>query len=267
MYPKGLSTSTGTAISSTSIQSGLSSGSLVDNLPPVKSDSATHADSALSAKGIITLTNQARQQRGLSVLVHNKTLDNSAEAKLEDIFSGQYFEHVSPAGVSVTDLVNKAGYQYIVVGENLALGNFGGNTNVMSAWMASKGHRANILDPRYQEIGVAVGRGMYEGKEQWLAVQHFGKPQSACPKADSQLKSSIESTRIDLVEKEKYIAKEKVTIDSSNLDDPSHREMVEQYNTDVNDYNRELDAFRTAVSQYNEGVKAFNQCAGLTAKA
>ncbi len=236
----------------------------VNNLPPVKSNIATHQDSALTVAGIIKLTNAERTSRGLPALTHNETLDTSASAKVDDMFANQYFEHVSPSGKSVSDVVTKAGYSYIVVGENLALGNFGGDANVVAAWMASPGHRANILDSRYMEIGVAVGRGMYQGREQWLAVQHFGKPLSSCPTVDSQLKSSIQSTKNALTERENQITALKAQIDAMSPSDPRYNELVATYNDDVKEYNARLDAFKAAVDQYNESVKAFNRCAGLT---
>jgi uncharacterized protein YkwD len=236
----------------------------VDKLPPVKSDIASYSDSALTVKGIVDRTNAERQKKGAAILSHNATLDKSATAKLEDMFSKQYFEHVSPAGTSVSDVVSKAGYNYIVVGENLALGNFGGDANVMTAWMNSPGHRANILDARYQEIGIAVGRGMYEGKLQWLAVQHFGKPINACPAVDSQLKSSIGSTQLDLQQREQQINALKKDIDNSNSSDSSYGNNVERYNELVQEYNRRLESFKTAVEKYNQSVQAFNACAGLS---
>ncbi|MES3005997.1 MAG: CAP domain-containing protein [Patescibacteria group bacterium] len=262
-YPQGLNSS---ATSSNSVRATSTSAVVVtsvDKLPPVKSDIASYNNSALTVQGIIDRTNAERTKKGITTLSHNVKLDKSAEAKLEDMFSNQYFEHVSPSGTSVSDLVNKAGYTYIVVGENLALGNFGGDANVILAWMNSPGHRANILDVRYQEIGVAVGRGVYEGKQQWLAVQHFGKPLTACPAIDAQLKSSIDSAQADLRTREQQINDLKKIIDSSSSDDPSYESNVQQYNNLAQEYNRRLDAFKTAVEHYNQSVQAFNTCAGL----
>ena len=265
IYPKGLQSSSTVPVSGYGIaNSPAKTNSSVDKLPPVESNLASHEDSALTVAGIVKLTNAERTKKGLKALASNSVLEKSATAKVQDMFSQQYFEHVSPSGVSVTDLVNKQGYQYIVIGENLALGNFGGDAQVVAAWMASPGHRANILDARYDEIGVAVGRGMYNGRMQWLAVQHFGKPLSSCPVIDSQLKSSIESTRVSLEAREKNLTKEKADIDKSDPNESSYRERVIQYNDDVQQYNRQLEAFKAAVEQYNESVKTFNSCAGLT---
>ena len=54
-------------------------------------------------------------------------------------------------------------------------------------------HRANILGTGYTQIGIAVGKGTYEGRTTWLAVQEFGKPLSACPQADPSLEARIDA--------------------------------------------------------------------------
>ena len=114
--------------------------------------------------GIISLTNIERKKVGLSELIKDPLLSKAAEIKLQDMFQKQYFQHVSPSGDSVSDVKTKTGYEYIVVGENLALGVFAGDAQVVAAWMASPGHK-NILDSRYQEIGLAVRTGCVSRKK------------------------------------------------------------------------------------------------------
>lgn len=160
-------------------------------------------DTELSPDGIIQYTNVERLKGGLGTVKINSRLSASAGNKLQDIFKQQYFEHLSPSGLGVSDLAKQAGYDYVIVGENLALGSFGSNQALIAAWMASPGHRANIMDPRYQDIGVAVGRGMFQGSMQWVAVQHFGKPLAACVHLDPTLKANIELNKNVLIELEK----------------------------------------------------------------
>ena len=57
--------------------------------------------------------------------------------------------------------------------------------------MASPGHRANILNSRFIDIGVAVKEGEYQGKETWLAVQEFGEPLSDCPSPSTDLRFQL----------------------------------------------------------------------------
>lgn len=111
----------------------------------------------------------------------------------------QYFEHKSPTGETVGDLANHTDYHYLVIGENLALGNFDTNQAVIDAWMASEGHRANILDPRYVDIGISAIKGTYKDDSVWVIVQHFGLPISVCPpSADPTLKTSISAETLSL---------------------------------------------------------------------
>ncbi len=223
-------------------------------------------DSALSINGIVSFTNKERSKKQLPALKNNRSLNASAEKKLEDMFSNQYFEHQSPTGINVSDLIRNADYEYIVVGENLALGNFGGDQQVVTAWMNSPGHKANIMDPRFQEIGIAVGKGLYKGKEQWIAVQHFAKPLSSCPGPNSELKEKIGQHTSDLAGREKTLAGLKKEIDSSTTNDATYRANVEKYNNLVGEYNTYLESLKDEISRYNEQVRSFNSCAGLTAK-
>ena len=68
------------------------------------------------------------------------------------------FEHTSPSGVDPGKLVQSYGYDYIVAGENLILGNFSSEKEVVQDWMNSPGHRANILNGSYKRTGVAAYR-------------------------------------------------------------------------------------------------------------
>ena len=93
--------------------------------PPPLIGGGNHQNSSLTVSGVIFFTNQNRKDNGnLRPLRENELLDRAAEAKLKDMFGKQYFEHESPAGKGPSDLAKAAGYRYILIGENLALGNF-----------------------------------------------------------------------------------------------------------------------------------------------
>lgn len=216
----------------------------------------------LSIKGVIDISNKYRKENGnLSVLKENKKLDFSAEKKLQDMFVKGYFEHVSPDGVGVGDLGNQVSYEYILIGENLALGNFKDDQSLVDAWMASPGHRANILNKRYTEIGVAVGHGTYNGKSVWMAVQHFGLPRSACPSIDEVLKGIIELDQKNIKAIESDLAEKRAIIDSGAVSKGmTTNEQIDQYNLLVNDYNKLIINIREKINQYNQQVRSFNQC-------
>ncbi len=239
---------------------------LQSNIKPVISSTGNEVTaeiSRLSISGILNETNEERTNKQLPKLRINAQLNKAAESKLQDMFTQQYFQHVSPTGVSVSDLIRKAGYEYIVVGENLALGNFGGDPQVVLAWMNSPGHKANILDPRFQEIGIAVGKGLYNGKEQWIAVQQFAKPLSSCASPNPELKDKIAQHTSSLASLETDITTMKSNIDRMQSSDILYAPTVEQYNLKANDYNTRLEGLKDEINTYNEQVRTFNSCAGL----
>jgi hypothetical protein len=182
------------------------------------------------------------------------------------MFAKQYFEHISPEGVGPADLATKYGYEYIVSGENLAMGNFKDDAALVEAWMNSPGHRANILNDKYLNIGVAVGRGTFEGKTVWLAVQEFGRPLSACPSVDANLKDAIA-----VLEKEiKFEEVELKALKQGMADSEPHtreeydeyNKKVEEYNAKVRLYNSKVETVKQLIEKYNTQVKEFNECAG-----
>lgn len=137
----------------------------------------------LNAQKIIALTNEVRQQYGLPPLKENLLLNEAAEAKARDMFQNNYFSHFSPTGISPWYWITKAGYRYHYAGENLAM-NFLDSEEVIRAWLNSPGHRANLLNKNYQDIGVAIIPADYSktsGISQPLVVQMFGSPQTKTP--------------------------------------------------------------------------------------
>lgn len=226
--------------------------------------STAPSSSLLSASGVITLTNVERAQNGgLPALTENQILDYDAQLKMNDMFAKQYFEHVSPTGVGPSDLADKVGYSYIIIGENLALGDFLSNQDLLTAWMNSPGHRANILNPHYQEIGVAVGKGMYDGHDTWLAVQSFGTPRSACPIIDAQLKSQIDANNVTIANLKAELDAKKAQIDATFASDPSYNTYVNEYNAIVPQYNGLVETNKINVANYNNEVHAFNDCISI----
>ena len=84
-----------------------------------------------------------------------------------------YFSHNTPSGQTPWDLITASGYNYITAGENLAV-NFTQAENVETAWMNSPDHRANILNKSYQNIGIGIAQGLYQGHQAIFVVQMFG---------------------------------------------------------------------------------------------
>ncbi|MFA7315334.1 MAG: CAP domain-containing protein [Candidatus Paceibacterota bacterium] len=222
----------------------------------------TNTTTSLSADAIVNLSNVARKQNGnLKPLIKNSKLDFAAEKKLQDMFMRQYFEHTSPVGVEVSDLGKEVGYDFIIIGENLALGNFKDDQALVDAWMASPGHRANILNTHYSEIGVAVGKNTFEGRTVWMAVQHFGLPKSACPQADHVLLSFISLQKKKIASMESDLSARRSLIDSGAVyQGQTEGEQIKAYNELVDIYNALILETKRKVAEYNKEVRIFNDC-------
>jgi len=234
--------------------------------PPLRAPSRPPTAAALTRNGAIQWTNAHRSEAGLPALAMNERLNAAAEAKLKDMFARQYFAHDSPDGRGPGDLADDAGYEFVAVGENLALGNYDGDKALVQAWMDSPGHRANILAGKFTEIGMAVGKGVFEGETTWLAVQEFGKPLSACPEPPAGLKARIETEEGQLDSLKARADAKRAEIDA--MGEPRTRPEAEEYNRKVDEYNslvRQVNAYidelKTLVAEYNRQVQAFNACA------
>lgn len=216
----------------------------------------------LTKEGVIYWTNKQREDFGILSLKEDELLNQSAQLKLRDMFEKEYFAHESPTGIEIKDLIDKVGYNFILIGENLAMGNFKDDKDLVISWMESKGHRENILNAKYQEIGVAVGQGIFEGKKVWMAVQHFGKPLSACVQPNESLKVQIEENEEKLESLEGTLSTIKSEIEKIK---PKWSEdlkaKTENYNALVEEYNSLLRQTQTLINQYNNQVELFNECA------
>lgn len=232
--------------------------------PPLRRETEVFEKYLLTPEGIVAFTNEARSDDGLPPLTQNPELDKIAELRLRDMFAKQYFAHYSPEGRGAADEANAVGYEYLAIGENLALGSFEGDSGVVDAWLQSPGHRANILSDGYTEIGAAAGKGSFEGKTVWLAVQIFGLPRSVCPEPETTLKNQLESLQNEAAAKQSAIESLRAELESWR---PQGREEVREYNRKVDDYNllvreynRLIQLMKSLAEQYNGQVEAFNSC-------
>lgn len=148
------------------------------SLLPEKYETILGFASSITPAQVVEKTNAQRAQQGLPPLTTNSKLNQAAAAKAQDMMADQYWAHVAPDGTQPWAFIKGAGYNYKVAGENLAR-DFMNSDDMMSAWMASPTHRANIVSNKYSEIGIAVVDGTLQGYETTLVVQMFGTPQGA----------------------------------------------------------------------------------------
>ena len=121
---------------------------------------------------VIAYVNEEREARGLYALKRNSTLVESARAHSEDMAENRYFSHTSQDGRTAGDRIRDAGYYWKTYGENIAAGQIYAD-EVVQDWMESRGHRENILDPYFRDIGVGY---VYDQDSIYLHywTQHFG---------------------------------------------------------------------------------------------
>lgn len=131
--------------------------------------------SAITPANVFELTNQSRQDYNIPKLTYNNKLQEAAQNKANDMLAKQYFSHNTPSGQTPWDFIKNSQYSYVAAGENLAVDFFEAE-NVEQAWMNSPGHRANILNRHFEEIGVGVSMGQFEGHTAIFVVQMFGTP-------------------------------------------------------------------------------------------
>ncbi len=144
---------------------------------------------------LIDLTNKTRVDNGLQPLLYNNQLATAADLKGDDMVSRKYFSHFAPDGTSPWHWIKLAGYSFLFAGENLAI-NFRSSTEVEKAWMASPKHRANILDPRYEDIGIATVPGISNDKQVLFVVQLFGKPEASALPPSLRENNTVRDVRI-----------------------------------------------------------------------
>lgn len=110
---------------------------------------------------VVRLVNAERASYGLPALSIRADLCQYARVKSQDMHDSGYFSHTSPNYGSPFDMMKSFGITYSHAGENIAMG-YSTPEAVVSAWMNSEGHRANILSASYTELGVGyVADGGY----------------------------------------------------------------------------------------------------------
>jgi len=235
------------------------------NIPPEPAEPVINdwSDSENNSQ-ILIYTNDERGKLSIVPLVANYTLNKIADLRADDLFANQYFEHQSPDGKSAPDLAGELGYGYLLIGENLALGNFKNDQEIVSAWMESPGHKANILNGKYSELGVSVKSGLFKGEEVTLAVQIFAVPLSACSRPNQQNKNLIDSSTISIKQMQ---VDAKIMYDNLNniknipgVDHSYYNQKIDEYNYYARKVNEAVVALKNLVDIYNTEVNKYNLC-------
>jgi hypothetical protein len=153
---------------------------LAQNLVQAHSFQVLGYASSISPSEIISLSNQQRAANGLPALSYNSQLTSAAQAKAQHMFAHNYWAHYAPDGTSPWSFITGAGYSYTTAGENLAK-DFDTSNGVVTGWMNSSGHRANILNSAFVDTGVAVMNGTLLGSQTTLVVAFYAAPKASAP--------------------------------------------------------------------------------------
>lgn len=167
------------------------------NIVPKKYPQVLGYASSIDPSEVIRLTNEQRKSQGLFILNESSVLSQAALAKGQDMLSKGYWAHFAPDGTTPWSFFSKFGYKYKFAGENLAR-DFSTPQTAVVAWMNSKTHRENILNPNYREIGIGVVEGNLNGIDTTIIVQFFGARQDTRPsipnvKAENLINAPIAS--------------------------------------------------------------------------
>jgi uncharacterized protein YkwD len=136
------------------------------------SKAGTSPASTSFAGQVIRLTNRERAKGGCKALKSNSLLKSAAQKHSVDMAKKDYFSHTGKDGRSPFDRMTDAGYSFSAAAENIAAGQRT-PADVVEGWMNSTGHKKNILNCTYTEIGVGYAKGGSYGTY-W--TQNFGKP-------------------------------------------------------------------------------------------
>ena len=150
---------------------------VVDETPSVDNGTSTSTNfMAQVEQSIFNKVNEERAKAGVPALTYNTTMEKYARIKSQDMGDNNYFSHEDLSGNLITTQMKKDGVTYRAWGENIAY--VGGMTDpnaiadkIMTNWMNSSGHRANILSTNFSSIGV----GVYKSGNRVYATQEFYK--------------------------------------------------------------------------------------------
>lgn len=139
------------------------------------------ANLASVLQATLCLLNAERVDRGLVRLTENTRLATAARRYAADMVAGGYFSHTGRDGSDFATRLRRVGYIPVTgawaIGENLAWGTGALATpvTIVNAWMHSAGHRRNILDAAFREIGIGIALGAPNGGSGATYVNEFGR--------------------------------------------------------------------------------------------
>jgi uncharacterized protein YkwD len=123
---------------------------------------------------LIALINQERGSQGLPPLAYSELLSSVARAHSQDMLARDFVDHINPDGLTPFDRLERAAYRYSAAAENIAAGHGQASAaDALNSWLNSPGHRKNVLNPEFSEIGIGYAQG---GKMEHYWTGLFARP-------------------------------------------------------------------------------------------
>lgn len=193
--------------------------------------------SSITKEKVIELSNADRKEKGVEELKESEKLSQAAASKAEDMILNDYFSHTSPEGLTPWRWIEKTGYDYSYAGENLAM-DFTSAEKMNEAWLASPTHRANILNEKYKEIGVATKDGVINSHSTTVVVQMFGSGDKSAPE---EMKISGTTEKEAASDQGNYIPAlpagseraDKISLANPLITSPQNTEIINDKNIDI----------------------------------
>lgn len=121
---------------------------------------------------VLRLTNNERSKAGVAELAANPLLERAAQGHTDDMLrTGTYLAHTGSDGSNLQKRLERVGYRYSTAGENAAT-NYYSPADLVKAWFDSSGHKANLLNPDYEDLGVGFSVDLKSGTTYW--IQNLG---------------------------------------------------------------------------------------------
>lgn len=151
-----------------------------------------------SSSTLLAASNVERINQHETSLTIDPQLSAAAQAKAQDMVNHDYWSHTSPSGKTAWSFIGEAGYQYQAAGENLAYG-FTNADQVITGWMNSSEHRANVLGVNYRNVGFGVAQAPnFRGHgPQTIVVAEYGEPISAVANITFTVPTTTQNTPVN----------------------------------------------------------------------
>jgi hypothetical protein len=159
----------------------------------------------VSSADVRRAVNTAREDSNEQPLKVSSELNKAASMKAADMLQKDYWSHNSPSGDQPWKWFEQAGYSYQNAGENLAK-DFMTSDGLVKAWLDSKSHRDNVLNPAFHEVGIAAVNGTLDGKKTTLVVAMFGTKKPRTTLQSGTVTSVTTSSRANLLSNPAQVA-------------------------------------------------------------